>query len=181
MQAMTVLLLELAQGSIQPILDPPEIMACVHKLIRWLHSMSSHDGVALRAYNIVCKLLGRHDQTVNHAVPGEGTDQPWMDQSSTAFEMQPGTQVYSEHPGPGESHWDPLLYTTEDYQSGSGNLDSSSNSMGHGTAPGQLPFMHNDLFSTPFDEYVDFSGGFPDFEILDPQQQQQQEHQQHPQ
>ncbi|KAF2025841.1 hypothetical protein EK21DRAFT_20389, partial [Setomelanomma holmii] len=57
MQAITVLLIELAQATLPLTSEPSELTACVQKLELWLQVMKNHDGVAHRAYNVVRNLL----------------------------------------------------------------------------------------------------------------------------
>ncbi|XPS72536.1 hypothetical protein M3J09_004698 [Ascochyta lentis] len=71
MQAITVLLLELAQGAIHWPTDPSNIATCVDKLTRWLKAMKRNDVVSERAYNIVCKMLGKHEQSREDVATGQ--------------------------------------------------------------------------------------------------------------
>ncbi|KAF2134944.1 hypothetical protein P153DRAFT_362657 [Dothidotthia symphoricarpi CBS 119687] len=57
MQALAVLLLEMAFQGTQSKNNNAEIFACVKKLIRWLRAMRSNDAVAGRAYDVVWKIL----------------------------------------------------------------------------------------------------------------------------
>lgn len=71
MQAITVLLPELAQGAIHWPTDPSNIATCVEKLTRWLNAMKSNDVVSERAYNIVRKMLGKHEQFREDVATGQ--------------------------------------------------------------------------------------------------------------
>lgn len=75
MQAITVLLLELTQGTSQLSEDTSEISASVEKLTQWLSIMKTVDGVAERAYIVVCEMLSKNHQFTRQMVPS-----PWLDE-----------------------------------------------------------------------------------------------------
>jgi hypothetical protein len=57
MQAMAVLLLEMAYEHKHLKEEKSDIVACIKKMIRWLHAMRANDPVASRAYDVVFKIL----------------------------------------------------------------------------------------------------------------------------
>jgi hypothetical protein len=97
MQAITVLLLELAQGAIHWPTDPSNIATCVEKLTRWLKAMKSNDVVSERAYNVVCKMLGKYEQSREDVATGqwaaEMAEQPY-NEPTAAFYMD--SQPYND-------------------------------------------------------------------------------------
>jgi hypothetical protein len=141
MQAITVLLLELAQGTIHWPTDPSNIATCVEKLTRWLKAMSSNDVVSERAYNIVCKMLSKHKQSREDVATGQ-----------LATEME---QPYNE----------PAAASYMASQANSGNFDLNSQARPLNKPPAdflfgqtQLPLFFGDHFMTKFDQGTDYYG-----------------------
>ncbi|KAF1911323.1 hypothetical protein BDU57DRAFT_412237, partial [Ampelomyces quisqualis] len=61
MQALTVMLLELAQRTSNLSEDPSHLVSCVEDLVEWLKVMKAVDGVAQNAYNVICEMLSNHE------------------------------------------------------------------------------------------------------------------------
>jgi hypothetical protein len=77
MQAITVLLLEYAQGAVHvETAQKPSLLICVEKLTSWLATMRTADGVADRAYKLVNKVMGRHISNDDAEVIEEPKDIP---------------------------------------------------------------------------------------------------------
>jgi hypothetical protein len=81
MQAITVLLLEMAQSMNHLSKEPSDVIACVEKLVRWLKAMKQIDGVAERAYNTVCKTLSKYESFARRMFPTQ-----WDTMQSTDFD-----------------------------------------------------------------------------------------------
>lgn len=172
MQAITILLLEVAQESVQPTREPQQLTIGVHRLVRWLEAMSAHDVVAHRALNLVRQLLGKQNRSRAFAGLSESNEalgQRRMNESSPAFWLRPDTHEDSDYARSEGPSWDPLSYTQ---QSRNDSTEVRLTSSDSAFATEQPYFVQNDMFSNPFDEYVDFSGGFSDFETWDAQRQQ---------
>jgi hypothetical protein len=94
MQALTVLLLELSLDGAHLTTDKQYVTACAEKLITWLESMAPADGVSERAYNIVCKVVNKQDQTramsrlMPHPPPFKDYQQPQDAAKSSALDLQ---------------------------------------------------------------------------------------------
>jgi hypothetical protein len=95
MQALTVLLLELSSDGAHLTIDKKSVTACTEKLIKWLQSMAPADGVSERAYNIVCKVVNKQDQTramsklMPHLPPKNDLQSQHGAKSSTLDPQQP--------------------------------------------------------------------------------------------
>jgi hypothetical protein len=169
MQAITVLLLELAQGAIHRPTDPSNITTCVEKLIRWLKAMASNDVVSERAYNTVRKMLDRHEQSSEDVTTGpwveETTDQPY-NEPTTASDMasqpynDPDLQYFQEtsclH-----TYFDDDCYS----RANSGNFNLNSLAWPLDQPPAdflfgqeQIPLSFGNYFSTNFDQGTDYYG-----------------------
>jgi hypothetical protein len=77
MQAITVLLLEYAQGAVHvETAKKPSLLICVKKLTSWLAAMRTTDGVADRACKLVNRMMGRHISNEDAEVIAESKDIP---------------------------------------------------------------------------------------------------------
>jgi hypothetical protein len=169
MQAVTVLLLELAQGTSHA--EPAHIIACVGKLTQWLRTMSQVDIVADRAYGIVCRMLNKKKQDVGDAAASqwpEGTIHPSALESNLSSDMAP--QPYDpnlDYYQPQESVWPMEHFDQRRFtQANAGPFDMSNfaNPLRDGYANAEfqqdpLPFYYGNLFSTYFDETMEFEQG----------------------
>lgn len=167
MQAITVLLLELAQGTSHLSEDSSEITICVEKLTRWLILMKTVDRVAESAYNMVRNMLSKHSQFGRQMVPG-----PWLDEvmapDPTAFQ-DAGAQL---HLGPDSQHFPDTSYsamsfgndcttTTNDGTFDMNNLaDPLGNPFGgFQFGQSQYPLYYGNQFTTLFDQEMAYSLG----------------------
>ena len=155
MQAITVLLLELAQGAIHWPKDPSNIATCVEKLTRWLKAMKSNDVVSERAYNIVRKMLGKCKQFGEDVATGQWTakmaEQPYNDLDLQCLHVTPCLDTYSNDD----------CYS----QANSGNFDLNSQARPLNEPPAdfllsqtQLPLFFGNHFMTKFDQGTDCYG-----------------------
>jgi hypothetical protein len=69
MQAITILLMELAQGPSRA--NASDVARSVVKLTRWLKAMTLVDAVAERAYDIVCRVLTKNKDKIEKYTPGQ--------------------------------------------------------------------------------------------------------------
>jgi hypothetical protein len=169
MQAITVLLLDLAQGAIHWPTDPSNITTCVEKLIRSLKAMKSNDTVSERAYNTVCKMLDRHEQSSEDVTTDqwaeETTEQPYNEPTAASYLASrpyndPDLEYFQETPCLD-------TYPNDDYYSGanSGNFDLSSLVWPFNEPPAdflfgqeQIPLFFGNYFMTSFDQGTDYYG-----------------------
>jgi hypothetical protein len=169
MQAITVLLLELAQGAIHWPTDPSNIATCVEKLTRWLKAMKSNDVVSERAYNIVCKMLGKHEQSREDVATGQ-----WAAEMAEQSYNEPTAASYMAS----QPYNDPDLkcfqetpcldtYFNDDYysQANSENFDLNSLAWPLNEPPAdflfgqaQLPLFFGNHLMTNFDQGTDYYG-----------------------
>ncbi|KAF2830575.1 hypothetical protein CC86DRAFT_315963 [Ophiobolus disseminans] len=168
MQAITVLLLELAQDTNRA--DRSKIAECVEKLANWLEAMKSVDSVADRAYSVVCKMLNRNRQSIQNAIPHQ-----WPQGLLQAFEDQPSdavgiaSQAYSntDLQYRGEPTWPSAPYNDDGYNQanlGSFDLNPLAGPLPHAYGNNvqfsqePYPFFYGN-FTTLFDEQMDFDYG----------------------
>jgi len=170
MQAVTVLLLEMAQGTSRA--DPAHVVACVEKLTQWLQTMANVDNVADRAYGLVCKMLNKDKQdAVQPTVRQwpEGTVNPSDLESGFASDTAPQSfDPNVDYYHPPDKVWPSGLFDQRQFtQTNAGpfdmNLlanplyDSHSNFQFQQESP--YPFYYGNLFSTEFDETLDYEHG----------------------
>jgi hypothetical protein len=182
MQAITVLLLELAQGAIHWPTDPSNIATCVEKLTRWLKAMKSNDIVSERAYNIVCKMLGKHEQSREDVATSqwaaEMAEQPYNEPTAASYmASQPYNDLDLQY-----LQETPCLdtYFNDDYysQANSGTFDLNSLARPLNEPPAdflfgqaQLPLFFENHLMTNFDQRTDYYGldGYTQHEQQPPQ------------
>lgn len=129
--------------------------------------MKSNDFVSERAYNIVCKMLGRHEERNEDVAPGQRLEE-------TMKQPCNGPTAASDLVSP--PYNDPDLqyfeeasslrtYVNDDYyfQANSANFDLSSLAMPPNEPPAdflfgqaQMPLFFGDYFSTNFDQGTDY-------------------------
>ncbi|CAG5137217.1 uncharacterized protein ALTATR162_LOCUS54 [Alternaria atra] len=169
MQAITVLLLELAQGAIHWPTDPSNIATCVGKLTRWLKAMKSNDVVSERAYNIVCKMLGKHEQSREDVATGqwaaEMAEQPYNEPTAASYmASQPYDDLDLQY-----LQETPCLdtYFNDDYysQANSGSFDLNSLAWPFNEPPAdflfgqaQLPLFFGNHRMANFDQGTEYYG-----------------------
>jgi hypothetical protein len=162
MQAITVLLLELAQGAMHWPKDPSNVAACVEKLTRGLEVMKSNDVVSERAYNIVCKMLGKHGQSREDVATGqwaaEMAKQPYNEPTAASYMV---SQPYNDQDLQYLQETPCLdTYLNDDYysQANSGNFDLNEPSADFLFGQAQLPLFFGNHFMTSFDQGTDYYG-----------------------
>ncbi|KAG9186065.1 hypothetical protein G6011_02621 [Alternaria panax] len=131
MQALAVLLLEMAYEGKHLKDEKADIIACIKKMIRWLHAMKVNDPVAARAHDVIYKILNTCAPALREQVKELVADDiDWVSQpshpsrsgaSSTANPQSaswnaPGSSVYSQEMPPNyppplshDHFMDPLL------------------------------------------------------------------------
>jgi len=165
MQAVTVLLLELAQGTSRP--DPSKIIGSVEKLAQWLKMLAAADAVAERAYGIVCRILSRNSQVV-----GSNTTDHWLQESlqlssNASADITPQGYPYANPQYLGEPSWPTATFNDDYYTQGNegifelnppaGSLpDKLANTFQFGQEP-YPPFYGNQFAA--FDEFMDYDYG----------------------
>jgi hypothetical protein len=97
MQALTVMLSELAQGTSSLSEETLEISACVEKLVRYLEKMKTVDAVAENAYSVVCSMLRKHEKFSRRLVPGQ-----WLHE--TTRPLDPDPNAYANMPSQENTH-----------------------------------------------------------------------------
>jgi hypothetical protein len=162
MQAITVLLLELAQGTSYLSEDTPHVTACMEKLVQWLNTMRIVDGVAENAHKIVCDMLSKHEQFVRKISPGSWLLETFVAVPNTFSNMSSQLQT---NPDPQLSTYpfNDNLYTAANQESFDLNTlaDPLNNPFGNiqfGQA--QYPLFYGNQFATLFDQ--DMSYDFED-------------------
>lgn len=178
MQAITVLLLEYAQGTVHLETNAKKSLpTCVEKLTGWLQAMRSVDGVADRAYKLVRRMTGANDdqETVDKSKPT--TRQPHDDNVAKAFAVSDSSNFYQE-PQHQESTWPqgslsdstlPQMHSSEFDLNAMGwplNDDSLLADLQFGQS--QMPLFFGNQFATSFDqdmEYYAGSAGTDDFDM----------------
>ncbi|CAN9415083.1 unnamed protein product [Alternaria alternata] len=159
--AITVLLLELAQGAIHWPKDPSNIATCVEKLTRWLKAMESNDVVSERAYNIVCKMLGKHEQSREDVATGqwaaEMAEQPYNEPTAASYMVSQSfndldLQYLRETP-------DDISFSDNYYsQANSGNFGLNEPPADFLFGQAQLRLIFGNHFMTNFDQGTDYYG-----------------------
>jgi hypothetical protein len=168
MQAITVLLLELAQGTSRLSEDSSKISTGVEKLTRWLAIMKILDRVAGSAYNMVGKMLSKHDQFARELVPG-----PWLDEVMQAESSDPTTFANDEpqvHLGSGFQNFSDNSYSAmsfgNEYNTTINNgtydpnnlVDPLSYSYGSFQfGQPQYPLFYGNQFATLFDQDLSYA------------------------
>jgi hypothetical protein len=147
MQALTVLLLELAQGTSHLSEDSSDISTCVEKLTQWLSIMKTVDGVAERAYVIVSEMLSKNHQFARKMVPS-----PWLDEVTQSGGVGPATFTNVGH----QPHLDPALQDLADNMFGSAS----------GTATQYDPLIMNDSSVPLNDPFQGFQSGQPQYPLF---------------
>ena len=165
MQAITVLLLDLAQRTSR--VDLSSVTAGVEKLAQWLKTMRPLDGVADRAYSIVCNMLSKDEQSSQNVRSNHSISETMLpssnDPSATdlASQIVPNSnlQTYSE------PAWPPASFNDDYYAQGSQGTsglnplfdfptDSYANSFQFGQEP--YPFFYENQFTTLFDQSANY-------------------------
>jgi hypothetical protein len=147
MQALTVLLLELAQGTSHLSEDTYDISTCVEKLTQWLSIMKTVDSVAERAYIIVSEMLSKNHQFVRKMVPS-----PWLDEITQSGQAVPATFTNVDY----QSHVDPALH----------DLTANMFSSAAGTATQDDPLILNDLNAPLADSFGSFQSRQPQYPMV---------------
>lgn len=120
MQAITVLLLALTQGTAQ--VDASEIAACVQKLSRWLNAMRPVDKVAERALNIVCRMLKRNEKAIRKITDQQLSEwilPPSASEQSVDSPLHSQTYPMSTAPYAVELAWPPGAFDDNIFMQGS--------------------------------------------------------------
>jgi hypothetical protein len=166
MQALTVLLLELAQGTSQLSEDPYDISTCVEKLTQWLSIMKTVDGVAERAYIIVSEMLSK-----NHQFARKMVSSPWLDEITQSGQAGPATFTNVGY----QSQIDPALqdFANDIFSSGSGTPTQDDSLIMNDLSASfanpfesfqfgqpQYPMFYGNEFTPFFDQNMGY--GFPD-------------------
>ena len=179
MQSMTVFLLELSLGGVHLTVTKSLITACVDKLMRWLQSMAVNDAVSERAYQILLKVLNKHDHTARvntseHVVgkpaqpypPGPqdvlGAAPQNNTEQASAFTLPPATYD-SEMDDPSalyeQAIWPGNVFNGDFYsQANNGNFDlnSLSDFFQEPLEAAQMPMHYGSLYTADFDQCMDW-------------------------
>jgi hypothetical protein len=168
MQAITVLLLEMAQSASQLSMEPSNIIACVEKLVQWLEAMKQIDGVAERAYNTVCKTLSKHESFARRMFPTQwDTMQSSEKDATTSTGKMPQTDHIINPESSSESMW-PLIPVDEDFfaaaNQGQFDLDTLTDPLADPYAnfqfgQTQYPLFYGNQFTTVYDQDMNFEYG----------------------
>jgi hypothetical protein len=169
MQAITVLLLEITQGTNQSSKMTPNIMASVEKLVQWLRMMRLVDGVAERAYSIVIVMLSKHEKFAGKIIPNEWlqeTMHPFGDEASSSNMASQIPHNIDPQYFP-ETTWPPMSFN-DDYYSTANAETFDLNTL---TIPpndpdtsfpfnqAQYPLFYGNQFTTLYDQNMDFEYG----------------------
>jgi hypothetical protein len=106
MQAMAVLLLEMAYEHKHLKEEKFDIATCIKRMIRWLHAMRENDPVASRAYDVVYKILKSCVPKLQDQVRDIMADDLM---SVPSFQPYPATHHLSTAGGPSLIHRPPIL------------------------------------------------------------------------
>ncbi|CAI9629556.1 unnamed protein product [Alternaria burnsii] len=114
MQALAVLLLEMAYEGKHLKDEKADILACIKKMIRWLRAMKANDPVAARAHDVVYKILNTcapvlreqvkelvdddNNWTSQPARPARSGASPTFQSQSTSWDTPSGTGYSEEMP-----------------------------------------------------------------------------------
>lgn len=166
MQAITVLLLDLAQG--KPHAEPTIISAGVEKLAKWLETMKVVDELADRAYKIVRRMLNKHLRSARNNASQEWTQTPaqsFYNDSNATTDATAREFLNDDAQSYGEPLWSSTAFSGLPYsQPDDGTLslnplaepllDPFTNTPQFGQDP--YPLYYGDQFSTLFDESQTF-------------------------
>jgi hypothetical protein len=181
MQSMTVFLLELSLGGVHLTMKRSFITASVDKLMRWLQSMMVNDAVSERAYQILLKVLNKHDPTAHvntseHVVGTPAQSYPPRPQDvlraaprnnteqASAFNLPPATyDSIMDDPSTlyEQAIWPDNVFNSDFYsQANNGNFDLNSLSdyfQGPIEAgPAQMPMHYGSSYTSDFDHCMDW-------------------------
>jgi hypothetical protein len=189
MQALTVMLLELAQRTSHLSENPSHLIACVENLVEWLKMMRSVDRVAESAYNVVCGMLSNHKHFASNLSPSQplqGFVQQQSGQDPFPYPATSGQAPYQSNP---QRFTSPIYSTIPFSDNIYNNLNEENldlNTLAEplddpldGVQDLQTPYppFHGNQFSTLFDQEMDYDLG-PDsasFEGWDPMSEQSQQ------
>jgi hypothetical protein len=172
MQAITVLLLELAQGTSYLSEDTAHVTACMEKLVQWLNTMKIVDAVAENAHKIVCDMLSKHEQFARKISPGSWLLETFVAEPNT-FNTMPSQLHNTNNTDPrlsGESAYNPMPFNNDDLYSGANeglfdlnNLADPLNDPFGGIqfSQAQYPLFYGNQFTTLFDQEMIYDFGDP--------------------
>jgi hypothetical protein len=156
MQAVTILLLELAQGPSR--VNPSDVVRSVVKLARWLKAMAFVDAVAERAHNIVCRVLIKNKDIIEKYTPGQ-----WPQELLQEPENEPRfafDNTFVDLPGIGDNLWNSTSFSGGNETSFVSNTFNTSLPESHSTeyqfAQEPYPYFYSNHF-TLFDEPMDYT------------------------
>jgi hypothetical protein len=166
MQAITVLLLELAQGTSYLSEDTAHVTACMEKLVQWLNTMRIVDGVAENAHKIVCDMLSKHSQFARKISPGSWLLETFVAVPNTFTNMPSQLQTNPDPQLSGGPTYqfndDPYTAVNEapfDLNTLADPLNDPFGNIQFGQA--QYPLFYGNQFTTQFDQEMSY-----DFEDL---------------
>jgi hypothetical protein len=167
MQALTVMLSEMAQGTSSLSEETLEISTCVEKLVRYLEKMKTVDAVAENAYSVVCSMLRKHEKFARRLVPGQWLHETMqsLDHDLNAFANMPSQEnTQMDHQYFPQSAASPALFDAGccatgneglvDLQNPTDPLNQPFSSYQFGQT--QYPIFYGDQPMTSFDQEVGY-------------------------
>jgi hypothetical protein len=169
MQAITVLLLEMAQSASQLSQEPSNIIACVEKLVQWLEAMKQIDGVAERAYNTVYKTLSKHESFARRMFPTQwDTMQSSKQDATTSRDAMPQPH-HMFNPGPSSEGMWPMIPMDEGFYTAANQVPFDLNTFTNDPlvdpyanpqfGQTQYPLFYGNQFTTVYDQDMNFEYG----------------------
>jgi hypothetical protein len=161
MQAITVLLLELTQGTSHLSEDTSHVTACMEKLVHWLNTMKIVDGVAENAHKIVCDMLSKHEQFVRKISPGSWLLETFVTTPNTFANMP--SQLPEPRLSAGQTYL-PMPFNNDIYTNapeGPFDLNTLADPLndpyaGMQFGQAQYPLFYGDQFTTLFDQEMSY-------------------------
>jgi hypothetical protein len=163
-QAMAVLLLDMAYANNNKEIPNPNIIESIKKLIRWLRAIQYNDPVAARAYQVVWRIL----KTVAPELQAKANDLLAVDDEDIIQHhdynyqppaLAPDNYVPWPHEEPGAQPTNPDgTYSSQPYYPQPLNDPLSVPAQFHPMQDGSMPMPLGNIFFTSFDQGTPFAG-----------------------
>jgi hypothetical protein len=183
MQALTIMLLELAQRTSDLSENTSHLISSVENLVEWLKMMKSVDRVAANAYNIVCELLSNHKHFAGNLSPGQppqGVVQQSLGQATNSYPPTAAGAQFPTNPQQfSDTNYSTMSFNENFYNNPNEedfNMSDPFDDLPYRQTP--YPQFRGNQFSTLFDQDMDYDLGTDsaNYEGWDPMSGEPQQH-----